>query len=291
MADDNKTAAKNAAKSAAELKKQKKKKWCPIVAPEAFQNRFIGESLVDDASFLMNKSITVNLMQLSGDMKRQHINLTFKVSDVKEGKGIGQIVKYELSQSFLKRMAKRDKDKVSDSFVVKTIDNKFVRIKPVMVTNNQTRGSTLASLVRNCRAICKDIINKSTFDQLVLDLVDYKFQKYIRESLHKTYPLRNFEVKSFALESKKKKETVEEELFEQMKQKQKKKEQEKLDAAEEETGTKTQADENTEDSDESATEESDESETVDDSVSEEDKDAESREPTDESDDDTDDSKE
>jgi len=244
MADDNKTAAKNAAKAAADIKKQKKKKWCPIVAPELFNNHVIGESLVDDASLLMGKAITANMMQLTGDMKKQNVNLMFKVIDVKEGKGLTQLVKYELSPSSLKRLAKREKDKLSDSFVVKTADGKLVRIKPIMITNNQTKGSTLAALIKNCRAVCKEIVNHSPFDQLIVDLVEYKFQKQVRDALHQTYPLRNLEIRSFAIETKKKKETVEEELLERMKQQQKKKDQEKADASEEETPK--QQDENSE---------------------------------------------
>ncbi len=234
MADDNKTAAKNAAKAAADIKKQKKKKWCPIVAPELFGSRIIGESFVDDASFLMGKAITANMMQLVGDMKKQHINLMFKVTDVKEGKGYTTLVKYELSPSSLKRLAKREKDKLSDSFVVKTSDGKLVRIKPVMVTNSKTNGSALASLIKNCRAVCKEIVNRTNFEQIVVDLVEYRFQKQVREALHQTYPLRNLEIRSFAIESKKKKETVEEELLMRMKQAQKRKDQEKLEATEQE---------------------------------------------------------
>lgn len=269
MADDNKTAAKNAAKAAQDAKKQKKKKWCPIVAPESFQNRVIGESLVDDASLLMHKTVSVNLMQLSGDMKRQHINLMFKVSDVKEGKGNAHVIRYELSPSFIKRMSKRERDKRADSFVVKTKDGKLVRIKPVMITNTQTKGSALASLVKNCRAICKEIINNEPFEQLVLDLVDYKFQKYVRESLHKTYPLRNFEVKYFGLETKKKKETVEEELLEKRKLEAKRKEQEKLEAKEAQGTAQVSAEETDEPLD-TAAEDDDDSNEADPSDSEDD---------------------
>lgn len=235
MAEDmsNKTAAKNAAKAAADLKKQKKKRWFPMVAPETFQSRVIGEILLDDSSQLMNRTVKVNMMQLMGDMKKQNMNVMFKVTDVKEGKGYAQAVKFEVSAFSLKRLAKREKDKLSDSFVVKTGDGKLVRIKTVMVTNAITNGAVQATLVKTCRAVCKEIVNKIKFEQLIVDLVTYKFQKDARDALHKVYPLRNFDVKMLSLENKKKKETVEEEMIMKLKKEKEKKLAEKAEEQEE----------------------------------------------------------
>ncbi|MGV8150633.1 MAG: hypothetical protein ACP5NV_02795 [Candidatus Woesearchaeota archaeon] len=240
MAEDNRQAAKNAARAAAELKKQKKRKWCPIVAPEMFNSRQIGESLLDDASMLMNRHITANMMQLTGDMKRQNISIMFKVVDIKEGKALTAPVKFEISPSSLRRLAKRDKDKLSDSFVVKTADDILVRIKPLMITNNQAKGSVRAALVKNCRAATKELVNKIKFEQLIMDLVTNKFQKELKEKLHKTYPLRILEVKTLAIEKRKKKESVEEEELLKLKKLQELKDLEKLEESEVEEKQKSE---------------------------------------------------
>jgi ribosomal protein S3AE len=260
MAEDtnNKTAAKNAAKSAAELKKQKKKKWCPIVAPEIFQNKIIGESLLDDASMLMNRTVTANMMQLTGDVKRQNINIMFRVKDVKEGKGFTEAVKFEISPSSLRRLAKREKEKLTDSFVVKTADGKLVRIKPLMITNNATTGSVTADLIKKCRVVCKEMINKMKFDQIMMELVSYKFQKDVRDALHRTYPLRSFDVRMLSIETKKKKETVEEEMLLKLKREQEAKDAEKAleDEGEHKQDSVDQADQS--DNNDQETEDSDE---------------------------------
>jgi ribosomal protein S3AE len=264
MAEDNKQAAKNAAKAAADLKKQKKKKWFPIVAPEAFQGKVIGEILLDDSSQLMNRPVKVNMMQLMGDMKKQNVNILFKVTDVKDGKGYASAVQYEISPFSLKRLAKREKDKLSDSFVIKTADGKLVRMKSVMVTNAMTTGSVLAALIKTCRAVCKEIVNKTKFEQLILDLVFYKLQKEVKESLHKVYPLRNFDIKLMELENKKKKETVEEEMLMKLQREKEKKlaekaeEEEHIEKANDNQGT---SEESEEESEESSGEESNDTDT------------------------------
>jgi ribosomal protein S3AE len=244
--ENNKSAAKNAAKAAAELKKQKKKKWFPMIAPEAFQSRVIGEVLLEDGSVLMNRTVKVNMMQLMGDMKKQNVNVMFKVNDIKDGKALTHAVKFEVSAFSLKRLAKREKDKLSDSFVVKTQDGKLVRIKTVMVTNAMTKGAVLAALVKTCRAVCKEFVNKIKFEQLILDLVSYKFQKEVRDALHKVYPLRNFDIKLLALETKKKNETVEEEMLMKLKKEKEKKEAEKAEE-EEAQKSKTQSESKSDD--------------------------------------------
>ncbi|MGV8086487.1 MAG: hypothetical protein ACP5N1_02560 [Candidatus Woesearchaeota archaeon] len=264
MAEDNKQAAKNAAKAAQDLKRQKKKKWFPLVAPETFQSKVIGEVLLEDASVLMNRTVKVNMMQLMNDMKKQNVNVMFRVYDVKDGKAFTKAVKFEVSAFSLKRLAKREKDKLSDSFVVKTLDDKLVRIKTVMITNAMTNGAVQAALIQSCRAVCKEIINKVNFEQLIIDLVVYKFQKEIRESLHKVYPLRNFDIKVFELETKKKKETVEEEMLMKLKKEKDKKLAEKAEEAEQKSKGYNSDDKETESDDtESQEDDSNDDEPVD----------------------------
>ena len=270
MADNNRNAAKNAARAAAEAKKQKKKKWCPIVAPAMFNNKVIGESLLDDASMLMNRHITANMMQLNGDMKRQNVSIMFKVVDVQEGKGLTQAVKYEISSSSLRRLAKRDKDKLSDSFVVKTADEKLVRIKPLMITNNLTKGSVSAALMKDCRAACKELVNKLNFEQLLGDLVMNKFQREVKEILHKTYPLRTFEVRMLSIETRKKKESIEEEELLKMKQEKELKKKEKMEESEiDGSAQEEQSEESDETSDESSVETDDSEDDTDEEQSDE----------------------
>ena len=247
---NNRNAAKNAAKAAADLKKQKKKKWFPIIAPESFQSKIIGEVLLEDSSALMGRTVKVNMMQLMGDMKRQNVNVMFKVNDIKEGKAYTQAVKFEVSPFSLKRLAKREKDKLSDSFVVKTADGKLVRIKPVMVTNAMTKGAVLATLIKTCRAVCKEIVNKSKFEQLIIDLVLYNFQKDVRDALHKVYPLRNFDIRIMELETKKKNETVEEEMLQKLLKEREQKEKDKEEEEKEEQSNQTQSQNSDNDSDE-----------------------------------------
>jgi ribosomal protein S3AE len=148
---------------------------------------------------IMGRSITVNFMTLAGDMKKQHINLTFKVIDIKEGKGNCMLTRYYIIPSSLRRFVRKGREKIDDSFIVKTKDEKFVRIKPMLVTNSTTHESVVTNLRVTTRKILQNVIPTYTYDQLCEEVVTYKLQKYLRDILHKTYPLKICEIRDLDL--------------------------------------------------------------------------------------------
>ena len=83
------------------MAKQKiiKKEWYPILAPKIFHNEVLGETPVYDTQQMIGKTITKNLMNLTNDVKRQNINIGFKIVGVQNGKAITDIVGYYMVQS------------------------------------------------------------------------------------------------------------------------------------------------------------------------------------------------
>ena len=62
--------------------KTKKKKWMPVYASKDFGEGFLGELLVSDVKNLEEKSLTINLMDITGNAKNQNVNIRFKVEKV-----------------------------------------------------------------------------------------------------------------------------------------------------------------------------------------------------------------
>ena len=181
-----------------------------------------------------NYDIILTPITDDGDVESSRLSVT----EVKEGKGFTTPMRFALAPAFIKRLAKREKDKLSDSFVVKTLDGKLVRVKPVMITNTLSNGGVTASLIKTCRAICKEFINKTKFETVIADLVSYNFQKSVKENLHLVCPLRTFEIRTLEIETKKKSETVEEEMLLKLKREREKKEADALEETESENSKK-----------------------------------------------------
>ena len=181
-----------------------KKKWYQILAPKEFNESLIGETLSFDPRLLINKVVTVNLMSLTRDIKKQNIIMRFKVIGLSENKAQTEVLGYHIIPTFLKRIIRRGRDNLHDSFVCKTSDEKNVRLKPLIITVNKTKGAVINSLMKALRNELKEYVRKITYKELVHELVSHKLQSNLKSSLRKIYPLRSFEIKEMRLEIRKK---------------------------------------------------------------------------------------
>src|SRR3989339_814793 len=57
--------------------KVKRKKWINVIAPKLFNNEIMGEIPVTEPKSLVGRCISVSLMGLIGDMKKQGTNVKF----------------------------------------------------------------------------------------------------------------------------------------------------------------------------------------------------------------------
>ena len=176
-----------------------KKSWYPLVAPPMFRSVILGETAVYDPQQMLGKRVDASLMNLTGDIKRQNITVSFQVAEVKDNKGMTSVVAYTMVPGSVKRMVRRRSDRVDISFACETADNKVVRIKPLLVTRN----NTTSVILRKIHHIAKDFVLKQvkrlSYEQLLHDLVSYKFQMELRAKLAKTYPLKTCDIRSLVL--------------------------------------------------------------------------------------------
>ena len=94
--------------------KKKKKIWIKIIAPKEFNDVEIGESLVTDASDLLNRTVIANLMMLTGDMKKQNVKIKFIIKEVKEDTAIADIYGYQIVKSYARRIIGDIKSRIED---------------------------------------------------------------------------------------------------------------------------------------------------------------------------------
>lgn len=179
--------------------KKKKKKWYRIVATRLFSNREIGESSVFSPASLVGKVASVNLMALTNDIKKQNINVKFRVVEVKDNVGYTEMFSYEMVPGHIKRIVRRANDKLDDSFIVETQDGKLIRIKPLIITRTETKGSILASISKKSRAYIIQYVKKVSWEQLISDVVTSKIQSELYKFLKRIYPLRVVEIRAMVL--------------------------------------------------------------------------------------------
>ncbi|MBI4452437.1 hypothetical protein HY637_03345 [Candidatus Woesearchaeota archaeon] len=187
--------------AAEQATKAKKKQWYQIVAPKQFGEAVIGETLVSDPGLMIGKTLNHNLMNLTNDIKRQNINIYFKVISVDGNRGMTSIIGYEIIPSSVKRFVRRNSEKMDLSFVCETADNVSLRVKPLVITKADVKGSVAAKMRNNIVQYLTKTIKKTSYGDLMSDLISHKIQSEMRSALNRIYPIKVCEIRYFGIEA------------------------------------------------------------------------------------------
>jgi ribosomal protein S3AE len=181
-------------------KKVKRKFPVEIKASESFNSIVLGKSEVSDLTTLPGKTIKVNLMYVTGNIKNQNVRLVFRINDVHAGVAKSEIVSYQQIPYYLNRFVKSGSDLVEDSFVAVSKDGKNVRIKPFAITKMNTSGMVLTSLRNKIQeVIIADVLTK-TAEDFISGVTYGKVQTGYRNEVKKVFPLKAFEFKKIIIE-------------------------------------------------------------------------------------------
>jgi len=170
--------------------KWRKKKFYSILAPKIFQERELCQAIAYDPTSLDGRTLKVNLMPLTGNIRKQDINMTFRVNKVQGDTASTYVYKYEISPAAIKRRVRRMRDRLDESFTVVTKDNKVARIKPLTITGIKTSKSVKTALRKEMIRFIISTARKIDFDTLVMDVVNDKFQKDIARHCNHIVPIR-----------------------------------------------------------------------------------------------------
>ena len=175
--------------------KVKKKKWVEIVAPKIFNEISLGRTYVVQKEDILNKFITVNLMNITRDPKKQSINVTFRVNNTLGEKVKTEIVKYAMQPTAVRRFVRRQKDKVDDSFIVKSKDNIKIRVKPILVTIAPASKPVQSSLRAKARQVIANEIAKLSYEKFIEEVIQRAFQKKVKSQIKNIFPLAICEIR------------------------------------------------------------------------------------------------
>ncbi|MAF35104.1 hypothetical protein CMO91_04635 [Candidatus Woesearchaeota archaeon] len=166
-----------------------KKRWMNINAPKVLGGKTFGETYLADPEKAINRKVTTSLMNITGDPSKQSVSVSFRITSKKGDAFETSLTKYGVMPAAVRKMMRKRRSKVDDSFVVKTKDGLIIRIKPVLITKGKTKGSVLALLKHDCRKFVSTAAAKLTFDELIKGLVEKKFQKELALALKKIQPV------------------------------------------------------------------------------------------------------
>src|SRR3989344_428499 len=173
----------------------KKKRWISLVAPKDFNEVEIGETLCERPEQAVGRTIIVNLSSLTNDPKKQNVQVRLKIISVQNDRALTELVGYELSGAYVKKVIRRTGGKMEDSFIVCTKDNAQFRIKPLLMTRHKIYKSTLNDIRLKTREhITSEFKNMDTPTALAA-VIQNKLQRDIKDSVKKIYPVSLSEIR------------------------------------------------------------------------------------------------
>lgn len=178
------------------LSKKGRKKWYTITASANFNEKPLGETLSYEPEKLVGRVVSVNLSNLTGNLKAQNIRVSFKVKEIKDNYAITELIGYEMSQSYVKRVVRTGRDRVDLSFIGMTKDKVKVIVKPFLLTKFNTHRSVKAALKEKCKAFFDKYLSETEYHTFISQLISNKINQDMREVLSKVYPLGNVEVRA-----------------------------------------------------------------------------------------------
>jgi ribosomal protein S3AE len=175
--------------------KVKKKRWYTIVGPKFLGEKQIGESYLNDPNAALGRTVNVNLMQITGDIKSQSSAVKFEISEFEDNKFHTRIISYNYSPSSIRRLVRRRMTRVDDSLVVSTKDNKKVRIKPFLLTRGKVSNSVKYKLRISLKEELTNLIKKTSYKDIFNMIIKHKLQREFKDKLNKVYPLKALEIR------------------------------------------------------------------------------------------------
>jgi small subunit ribosomal protein S3Ae len=179
--------------------KWKKKKWVDIEAPEIFKSVSLGHAMAEDQTKLVGRVIQANMMNVLKHPKMQSISMKFRITEVKELKGTTEPISYVMAPSAIKRLVRSRRDRIDDSFIVQTKDERKVRVKPILITHSNNSAAQRTQMRGILREQLATETAKRTYEEFVRDVVKNDLQKSIKSALAKVAPVRTIDMRAFQL--------------------------------------------------------------------------------------------
>ncbi len=180
--------------------KVKKKRWFPVQAPGFLGQKEIGESYLTDASAAAGRVMKINLRELTGNMRDQHISVSLRIKESKGNILQTEVAGYVYMPFFIRKLTRPGTGKIDDSFILKTKDGKNVRLKPLAITVFKVSNSAKTAVRKKLIEVLKEEMSKLNFDSLIVDLLRYKLQMDIKKKVGKICPIRELIFREVKLE-------------------------------------------------------------------------------------------
>ena len=179
--------------------KWRKKEWYDVIAPKIFRNTEIGSTPAGDPNTVTGRIVETTLYDITGDFSHSHINLHFRISEIKGSKAISSFKGHVLTRDYVRSLVRRGTSRIDAIFNVATKDEYNVRLQALIFTLSRAKTSQQKLI----RQVTYNTITKNakrlTFDKLAEEVVYGRLASKIANAVKVVLPIRKCEILSSKL--------------------------------------------------------------------------------------------
>ncbi len=170
------------------------KTWYTVHAPELFGGDELAETPSAEEEYLIGRTLSTTMMDLTGDYKKMHVKLTFKIRGSKGDHCYSDFYGHEYTRDYLRSMIRRRRTRIDGIFNITTKDGARLRLSVIALTPFRCK----ASHERGIRKAMLEVINnraaRTPFDVFVKDLVSGRVATEVYKASKKIHPTQNVDV-------------------------------------------------------------------------------------------------
>ncbi len=179
--------------------KGKKKLWFRILAPQLFGMKELGESFLTHADAAKGRTLLVNVRDLTGNARDQNAYIRFRITATEGSALHTSIIGYELTSSFVKRLVRKDTERLDDQFTFVTSDGKELLCKILIITAFPEPRSVQKQLRAQAKGHIAKEVRDAAFDAVISDVISFKLQGLLRKKLSKVTPVKDISIRVLKL--------------------------------------------------------------------------------------------
>lgn len=164
------------------------------MSPEDFGSRVIAETPAVDSNALLGRVINVSVSDLTGDKKKYHMKMEFRVNRVEGRKAYTEFSGFECMREFLSRFVRKRSQKIENVFRLRTKDGWELQVKMLSITLKKVNKN----VQRRIRKLIQEHIvahgSRANIEQFFNNIIKGRYQKESRSAANRIYPLRFNEV-------------------------------------------------------------------------------------------------
>ncbi len=188
-------------KSSKLVDKWKNKSWYTVLAPKMFENKEIAEAVASEESGVVNRIVSVSLMDVLGSGSQNAIftTLRFRVTDVKGTNANTKLVGYEIMPTYVRTFVRRSKSLLHVTVPVKSKDGETILIKIIAVTGAKVSENTKKNLRNSLVEEVKKVCEGAEYDTLMQDIVYGRLTSKVFTKLRTITPMKRVEIRKTEL--------------------------------------------------------------------------------------------